>query len=137
MPFDGSGRDAKLATVAMIDALLEFFGDGEPWTKGTMDDGQGHFCLVGAMQNIRAARGIQCDSTAFYLRRAMEREHVVHCRLIGFNDDCKGYRQLQALLLSAREIASADIEGRPRPMQPRGIPSGFFLLLAKIYRSFP
>ncbi len=46
MPFDAT--DPKFATVAVIDAVLEFFGDGRPWTKGELHDGHGNRCLLGA-----------------------------------------------------------------------------------------
>jgi len=39
--------------VRMLELMLAFFGNGERWSRGTLNDGRGGRCLLGALQFYR------------------------------------------------------------------------------------
>ena len=106
-----AGADAAKA-VQMIDLLCQFFDDGRRWIRDEFHDHDGNRCLVGAMRHIRAVRHFYGDPTRYYLQQAMaEDEHQEG--LVAFNDSCRDFAELRALMLKARRLAVADIEKQP------------------------
>jgi hypothetical protein len=116
MPFDGTGFiSPPLQVVGMIDALLDYFGPcGERWLKGAEKDGDRR-CVMNALRHFRRTMP-RANRTTRYFRIAMAREGWPPMENIEFNDHpAHGWHHMQALLLSAREIAMADATGQPRP----------------------
>jgi hypothetical protein len=99
----------------MIDALLAYFGpNGERWVKRVWADGDRR-CLVGALRDLRRSMP-RANRTTSYFRLAMMREGFPPMENIEFNDHpAHDWYHMQRLLLSAREIAMADVTGQPRP----------------------
>jgi hypothetical protein len=104
--------------VGMIDALLAYFGPrGEHWVQGKEMDGDRR-CVMNALRHLRRSRP-RANRTTRYFRIAMAREGWPPMENIEFNDHpAHGWHHMQALLLSAREIAMADLLGEPRPTGP-------------------
>src|ERR1019366_8547890 len=95
--------------------LLAYFGPrGERWVQGVWMDGDRH-CVMSALRHLRRSRP-RANRTTRYFRLAMRREGLRPIENIEFNDHpAHGWHHMQALLLSAREIALADATGQPRP----------------------
>jgi hypothetical protein len=95
--------------VQVFDLLLQFFGGGEHWHQGEFRDGRGSRCLVGPLHHVRRQHRITGDGAGFYLRRAMPRP----IELAGYNDERARFLELQALVVLARRMATADQASRP------------------------
>lgn len=110
MPFDTA--DPLWATVTLIDAMLEFYGsNGERWTRYRRNR-DGKHCLTGAMQVVRRQHGIRGDQIRLALRTVERRATGRIFGLEYFNDVQTGYEAIRTILLAAREITMAKIEGR-------------------------
>jgi hypothetical protein len=94
--------------VHVLDLLLEFFADGQHWTRCAMDDGQGNRCLVGALRYIRRRDGIKGDGAADYLTEAVMAAKGSHFGLIAYNDYCDGFHQIRAIIVAARKAAKRE-----------------------------
>jgi hypothetical protein len=110
--------------VLLLDSLLQFFGDnGEHWIRQRLDDGNGNRCLVGAMEYIRrnghpGARRITADYISAAIRPRPVKD--VSQRLIAFNDRCKNFDELRAVIIEARKLAQADAaQSEPQPAAPK------------------
>jgi hypothetical protein len=103
--------DARSAAkaVRMLDLLIEFFEDGKYWMKCDFIDDDENHCLVGAMRCIRTAHNLHGAPTRQYLLRVMTPRQRNN-GLMAFNDSCRDFGQLHALILKARELAVADAE---------------------------
>ena len=129
--------------VEVLDRLLRFFGDGERWVKGRLSDRRGNRCLVGALDFVSSHRAIKGDAAERYLadevsaaacdddsqdsarfraslRRALSggryrvSETVLRRdSLSDFNDGCKDFAELRALILQARAAAMNDVDAVP------------------------
>jgi len=121
MPFDGIPDPQTLTmrrTLYVLRDLLDFFDNGDRWCRARLSDRKGRYCLVGALRHLRRTRKFHGDRAGHYLRLALGRDRSPHPNVISFNDACRSYHQVRQLLLSALEIAGADLERRPRPQQP-------------------
>jgi hypothetical protein len=127
--------------VEVLDLLLKFFGDGEPWVKGRLSDRRGNRCLVGALDFVSSHHAIESDKAERYLAdeisaagdcndargdrarfRASLRRALCGGRyrvsetvlrrdsLSDFNDGCKDFAELRALILQARAAAMNDAD---------------------------
>lgn len=106
-----AAADAAKA-VQMIDLLCQFFDDGRRWIRDEFHDHDGNRCLVGAMRHIRAVRHFYGDPTRYYLQKAMAADEHEE-GLVAFNDGCRDFAELRALMLKARRLAVADIAAQP------------------------
>jgi hypothetical protein len=118
--------------VELLDAVLEFFGPkGRRWTRHKFEDGAAR-CLRGALREQRARLGVGYDYTEEYLfaalpvkpfklvpgrphgsyRKNLSYKKLVHFYLMQFNDSCRGFSQVRALLLKARLLAEQDAAKR-------------------------
>jgi hypothetical protein len=112
MPFDAT--DKRFATIALIDAMLEFFGpEGQRWTRYANDSGHGQHCLLGAMRRVRRRQGIKSDQLHHTLKRIERRVIGENWGLQRLNDTRRSYDDIRTILLAAREYAMAKMEGRP------------------------
>jgi len=108
--------------VRMLDLMLAFFGDGEGWSRGTLNDGRGGRCLLGALQYIECECRVSGASAGAYLRDAIRRRPpTAHSALLSlyrllpdgylfaaFNDSCGNFAELRAVIVEARDRAQAD-----------------------------
>jgi hypothetical protein len=102
-------RDPTKA-VQVLDLLLAFFGtNGAQWLRGgfLLD---GSLCLVNALAHVRRAHRITGDGTGYYLQDAMPQPTT----LLAFNDDCKDFGEMRALIRQARARAVHDCRKRHR-----------------------
>jgi hypothetical protein len=89
--------------VQMLDLLLEFFADGEHWTRGRYDDGHGRRCLIGALHYLRRKHHISTAAAVEFIEEAMPRPTA---GLIYFNDHrCRSFAELRSVIVKARELA--------------------------------
>ncbi|HTW28265.1 MAG TPA: hypothetical protein VME92_14130 [Acetobacteraceae bacterium] len=118
MPFDA--QDPRLGAVAMIDAVLDYLGpDGERWYQGGWHR-RDQRCLLGTMAHLRAVRHVKGDATRKYLLAAFRERRLRSTSVIAVNDCAETtFDDVRGMLLTARAIALADIEGRPRPAAER------------------
>jgi hypothetical protein len=123
--------------VEVMDLLLKFFGDGERWVKGRLSDRRGNRCLVGALDFVSSHHGMKGDGAERYLAdeisaagdcnnaggdcarfRASLRYRVSETvlrrdTLSDFNDGCKDFAELRALILQAHASAMHDADAVP------------------------
>jgi hypothetical protein len=98
--------------VQVLDLLLECFGErGERWTRDRYDDGDGRPCLVGALSYLRGKHRIPSESAECFLHEAMK-QGLPHRRggLVYFNDRCRSFAELRAVIVKARAIALGEEE---------------------------
>jgi hypothetical protein len=109
--------------VRMLDLMLAFFGDGEGWTRGTLNDGRGGRCLLGALQYIESEYRVSGASASFCLRAAIRRTPQTPkiallsgyriipdgCLFAALNDSCGNLAELRAVIADARARAQADL----------------------------
>ena len=87
--------------------LEQFFDDGRRWHRGELRDGQGSFCLIGAIDRLR------CDDfTLRYLVRVARTRHercpFGHPVLAVMNDHCGDFEELRDCLIEALAQTAAD-----------------------------
>jgi hypothetical protein len=152
------GAHDPAEAVEVLDRLLKFFGDGERWVKGRLSDRRGKRCLVGALDFVRhhaiqsdaAERylageisaagdchdaGGDCAKFRTSLRRALSggryrvSETVLRRdSLSDFNDGCKDFAELRALILQARAAAMNDADAVSAPGRRLDIESDKFVM---------
>jgi hypothetical protein len=97
--------------VQMLDLLTEFFQGGANWIRGDFHDGDGGYCLVGAMISIRHRHKLYGDPTRYYLVKAFvgigSRDGLMRC-----NDACQSWDELLRVITDARRLALADLAKR-------------------------
>jgi hypothetical protein len=100
-------RDPAKA-IAVLDLLTEFFGEvGHRWISGMSEDRYGGRCLVNAVHHVRTEAGISGDDTEHYLLRAIPADTA---DIDTFNDDCRSYDEISAVIVAARAIAEAELD---------------------------
>jgi len=113
MPFDGTTRprpstDEISRAYEHLVRLEEFFDGGRNWRRGELRDGNGSFCLIGAIDHLR------CDDLALrYLVRVARTKHkrcpFGHPVIAEMNDRCGDFGELRDRLGEARALATADL----------------------------
>jgi hypothetical protein len=103
--------------VKLLDSLLQFFGEhGEHWTRFTLDDGKGNRCLLGAIEYVHCKHRSTASGIADYIAAAIwpprERGYSP-ARLATFNDRCKDFESIRAVIAEARALAQRDAERWP------------------------
>ena len=101
--------EAEIATaVQLLDRMLEFFADGGHWTRGRYDDGNGGYCLVGALLHLSRKHRLPRAPAIALLQDAMPRPGLA---LVHFNDTCcGGVAELRSIILKARRLADDHAE---------------------------
>jgi len=146
------GAHDPAEAVEVLDRLLKFFGDGERWVKGRLSDRRGKRCLVGALDFVNSHHAIGSDAAERYLadeisaagdcakfrtslRRALSggryrvSETVLRRdSLSDFNDGCKDFAELRALILQARAAATNDADAVSAPGLRLDIESDEFVM---------
>jgi hypothetical protein len=115
-PFAMSRRDPE-KSVLVLDRMLQLLDGGAHWTRGVYDDGEGNFCLVGAMNQIRDDLRIRGAGTAYYLLRAIGGGRLLS-DLEDYNDWHNSFAHVEAVILKARALAEREI-GEERPSRRR------------------
>jgi hypothetical protein len=119
-------RPDPAEAVRMLDLMLAFLGDGEGWSQGTLNDGRGGRCLLGALGYIERECGVSGGPARAYLRDAIRRQPPtpVVALLSGyrllpegtlfatFNDSCRNFAELRAVIADARNRAQANLSCR-------------------------
>jgi hypothetical protein len=107
-------------SVASLDAMLDFFGDGRNWTKDVYTSMAGGRCLDSAANFVSVT---SIDSAKHYLRRAID-EVAPGMTIEGFNDTRETFNQVVAVITRARELAmAAQVTPPPRPVPVRALPA--------------
>jgi hypothetical protein len=102
--------------VQVLTSMVLFYGEGNRWTRGTTDDGNGKHCLVGAIElhckhpgTMRAV--VDYIGAAISPRR--ERKYYFPRAVMTFNDRCNGIERIFDVLVRARALAQRDAERLP------------------------
>ena len=105
MPFDAA--TAIPAEVRIIDKALELLGpNGEHWTKGIANDGEGNRCIVGAVRSARRMLRLKGDKTTAFILTAVPDRRPGHPVIEDFNDDRhRKFGEVAAVLTHARKLA--------------------------------
>jgi hypothetical protein len=108
MPFDAA--TAIPAEVRIIDKALELLGpNGEHWTKGIANDGEGNRCIVGAVRSARRMLRLKGDNTTKIILTALGVSRSPYYRPVehieDFNDGDREFDEIAALLVHARRLA--------------------------------
>jgi hypothetical protein len=84
--------------VEILDLLLTFFGEGERWIKGRLNDRRGKCCLVGALDFVSNHHTTRGEAAERYLADAIadQREQRLRC-----HGDGTDYARLRAALRRA------------------------------------
>ena len=101
--------------VLLLDSLLRFFGEnGERWIRGRLDGGNGNHCLIGAIDHLYRKDAIPAGGrtgVGYYIGAVLYPHRLrPYSRggLMAFNDLCKSFDQLRAVILKARALAHLD-----------------------------
>lgn len=103
----------RLATeskaIMIFDGMEQLFDGGAHWGKGQFYDGEGRYCLVGALRHVSLSRVVNHEAAAKYLKWAVEEIASEEVRIIpdieGFNDEQETYAGIQAVICLARNMA--------------------------------
>jgi hypothetical protein len=109
--------------VRMLDLMLAFFGDGEGWSRGTLNDGRARRCMLGALEYLERECRISGAAANPYLHDAIRRRSptpmialLAGYRLLpdgllisAFNDGCGNFAEIRAVIAEARDRAQADL----------------------------
>ena len=96
--------EAQIAQgVQLLDLMLGYFSDDGHWTRGRYDDGNGGYCLVGALLHLSRKHRLPRAPAIALLQDAMPRPGLP---LVHFNDTCCGsVAELRSIILEARRLA--------------------------------
>jgi hypothetical protein len=94
--------------VQLLDLMLEFFADDGHWARGCYDDGNGGYCLVGALLHLSRKHRLPAAPAVSLLQDAMPRPGLP---LVHFNDHrCGSLAELRSVIVKARRLAYDDAE---------------------------
>ena len=106
-------------TVATLDYMEDFYGNGANWTKGVYTAANGARCLVGAADHARVSA---VDDAKYWLRQAIA-EREPHWTIEQFNDNCEDFSEIVAVIRRAKELALAAQSSAVRPAARAALPS--------------
>ena len=101
--------EAQIAQgVQLLDLMLGYFSDDGHWTRGRYDDGNGGYCLVGALLHLSRKHRLPRAPAIALLQDAMPKPGLP---LVHFNDTCCGsVAELRSIILKARRLADDHAE---------------------------
>jgi|SRR5882724_11293297 len=101
--------EAQIAQgMQLLDLMLDYFSDDCHWTRGRYDDGNGGYCLVGALLHLSRKHRLPRAPAIALLQDAMPR---LGLPLVRFNDSCCGsVAELRSIIVKARRLADAHAE---------------------------
>src|SRR5580704_16966793 len=95
--------EAQIAqALQLLDLMLEHFGDDGHWTRGRYDDGNGGYCLVGALLHLSREHRLPRAPAIALLQDAMPRPGLP---LVHFNDTCAAASPSRAPLSSRHAVS--------------------------------
>lgn len=104
--FDGyRQRRREISTresVATLDHMKQFFGDGENWRQHIYQGDDGGRCLIAAADHVRVS---SIDDAKHWLRRAIKEKTGQSLTIEQFNDTRRSFAEIQEVLDRARELA--------------------------------
>ena len=100
--------------VEVLDLLLKFFGDGQRWVRGRLNDRRGNRCLVGALDFVSSHHGMKGDAAERYL--SDEISATAACNDALNVEGSSGHSPLLSLLTSQThsDRSFQDAERRPQ-----------------------
>ena len=94
--------------VQLLDLMFEYFADDHHWTRGSYDNGNGGYCLVGALLHLSRKHRLPTAPAIALLQDAMPRSGLP---LVHFNDTrCGSVAELRSIIVKARRLARDDAE---------------------------
>ena len=101
--------EAQIAqALQLLDLMLEHFADDGHWTRGRYDDGNGGYCLVGALLHLSRKHRLPTALAITLLQDAMPRRGLP---LVQFKDTrCGSVAELRSIILKARRLADDHAE---------------------------
>jgi hypothetical protein len=90
-------------SVATLEHMQDYFQDGANWTQGMYENTNGARCLVGAANHVRVS---SIDDAKHWLRLAIAEVMPGATRIEDFNDGCRTYAEVAAVIERARQLAA-------------------------------
>ena len=56
MPLDGTGYERRIHALDKMDEMIDLLSDERRWCKGFLKTPDGRYCILGAMQAVRAGK---------------------------------------------------------------------------------
>jgi hypothetical protein len=86
-----------------LEHMQDYFQDGENWTQGMYENANGARCLVGAANHVRVS---SIDDAKHWLRLAIAEVMPGAARIEDFNDGCRTFAEVAAVIERARQLAA-------------------------------
>jgi hypothetical protein len=115
-----------------LDAMLRYWRGGTRWHRGSLDDGRGNKCIVGAVSAVRATSsngeawvpGEEIDAARHFIEMAVRERNggrgdgffsfgVIQT----FNDSRRDYAEIEAVIHRAKQLAAAAYHAEQRRAQ--------------------
>ena len=97
-------RDLSMPeSMATLDQMQDYFQDGKNWTQGMYENASGARCLVGAANHVRVS---SIDDAKHWLRLAIAEVMPGAARIEDFNDGCRTFAEVAAVIARARQLAA-------------------------------
>jgi hypothetical protein len=90
-------------SAATLEHMQVYFQDGANWTQGMYENASGARCLVGAANHVRVS---SIDDAKHWLRLAIAEVMPGAARIEEFNDGCRTYAEVGAVIERARQLAA-------------------------------
>jgi hypothetical protein len=94
-----TGRES----VETLEQMQDYLQDGANWTQGMYENASGARCLVGAANHVRVS---SIDDAKHWLRLAIAEVMPGAARIEDFNDGCRTYAEVGAVIERARQLAA-------------------------------
>src|SRR3984957_7716441 len=106
-------------SVATLDHMRSFFGDGQNWAQHVYHGKDGRKCLVGAANHVRVSA---IDDAKHWLRQAIN-EQTGLTSIEQFNDTRSSFAEIENILIRAKQLAATAMARLPAPMPQRALPA--------------
>jgi hypothetical protein len=90
-------------SIVTLENMQGYFQDGANWTQGMYENANGARCLVGAADHVRVS---SIDDAKKWLRLAIAEISPGVTRIEEFNDGCRTYAEVGAVIERARQLAA-------------------------------
>lgn len=100
--------------------MQDYYTDEANWTQGMYENANGARCLVGAANHVRVS---SLDDAKHYLRLAIAEVMPGAARIEDFNDGCRTFAEVAAVIERARQLAAQSAARVALPPPARALPA--------------
>jgi len=106
-------------SVATLDHMMSFFGDGQNWAQHVYQGADGGKCLVGAADHVQVSA---IDDAKHWLQQAIS-EQTGLTSIEQFNDKAGSFAEIENILTRAKQLAATATARLPAPAPVRALPA--------------